>query len=343
MKTYEEYLEEAKAKPVVFTFGRFNPVTNGHEIAVNDIIKKAKGGTPMIFTSQSQDPKKNPLSYNDKTKYLKKFWGKMIVKNTSIKTAFDALKWLSDQGYKDVTLVVGSDRVAKFTKYITPYIKHKDPSKSYDFDKFEVVQAGAVRGKGNEMSASRMREAAKEGDYDFFRKGVPSMCSEKDAKGMYDAVRKGMGIREQVSEYLEFGTDLTTKKYKKWTPGQSFVEEITSVDLKQVEAFADKIFAKVGIDVEFTRHFLERANDKRNGKQINVAELIRLFKETYKKHGKNIPKLGTDAQAVLNDTQTDLNLPFVLKWDKKAEEFDLVSKTIMRKKDFKTSNPKLKV
>ena len=95
--------------------------------------------------------------------------------------------------------------------------------------------------------------------------------------------------------------------------------------------------------MEFTRHFLERVNDKRNGKQINVAELIRLFKETYKKHGKNIPKLGTDAQAVLNDTQTDLNLPFVLKWDRKLEEFDLVSKTIMRKKDFKTSNPKLKV
>ena len=91
MLTYEEYLEEAKNKPVVFTFGRFNPVTNGHEIAVNDIIKKAKGGTPMIFTSQSHDKDRNPLTYNDKTKYLKKFWGKMVVKDTSIKTAFDAL------------------------------------------------------------------------------------------------------------------------------------------------------------------------------------------------------------------------------------------------------------
>ena len=340
MLTYEEYLEEAKNKPVVFTFGRFNPVTNGHEIAVNDIIKKAKGGTPMIFTSQSHDKDRNPLTYNDKTKYLKKFWGKMVVKDTSIKTAFDALRWLSDKGYKDVTLVVGSDRVAKFRQYITPYVKHKDKSKSYEFDKFEVVQAGAARGKGNAMSATLMRKAAKDGDFEFFSKGVPSMCSKRDARAMYDDVRDGMGIRE---EYLEFGTKKTTKKYKEWTPGQSFVEEITSVDLKQVEAFADKIFAKVGIDVEFTRHFLERVNDKRNGKQINVAELIRLFKETYKKHGKNIPKLGTDAQAVLNDTQTDLNLPFVLKWDRKLEVFDLVSKTIMRKKDFKTSNPKLKV
>ena len=49
------------------------------------------------------------------------------------------------------------------------------------------------------------------------------------------------------------------------------------------------------------------------------------------------------SEAVLNDLQTDVNLPFVLKWNKKQKEFELVAKTIMRKKDFKTSDPKLKV
>jgi len=108
-----------------------------------------------------------------------------------------------------------------------------------------------------------------------------------------------------------------------------------------VEKFADKIFAKVGIDIEFTRHFLDRVNDSRNGKDITVAELTRLFKQTYKKHGKKIAKLGEDTQAVLNDLQTDINLPFVLQWD--GKEFDLIAKTIMRKKDFKTTNQKLKI
>jgi len=339
--TYDGYITEAKTKPVVFTFGRFNPVTAGHEIMIKDVIKQAKsrGGQPMIFTSQTQDNKKNPLSYKDKIKFLKMFWGKIIIKDSKIQTAFHALEWLSKKGYKNVTLVVGSDRVERFEKNVRPYVK------SYGFDHFEVVQAGIKRGAGNEMSASKMRKFAADGDFESYKKGMPSGASEQDAQKVYDAVRKGLGIREQ---YLEFGTNLTTKKYKEWTPGQPISddkvdEEITSIDLKQVESFADKIFAKVGIDVEFTRHFLERANDKRNGKEINVAELIRLFKETYKKHGKNIPKLGANAQAVLNDTQTDLNLPFVLKWDQKAEEFDLVSKTIMRKKDFKTSNIKLKV
>ena len=219
MIRYTEYLKEAKAKPVVFTFGRFNPITSGHEIAINDIIKqaKSKGGTPMIFTSQAQDKKKNPLSYNDKTKYLKAFWGKMIVKDKKIITAFDALKWLSDNGYKNVTMVVGSDRVAAFEKNIRPYIKHKDKKKSYEFDHFEVIQAGVARGKSNAMSASLMRKAAEDGDFDFYKKGVPSMASVKDAREMYDAVRSAMGLKE---EYLEFGRPETTKRYKEWTPGE---------------------------------------------------------------------------------------------------------------------------
>ena len=36
---------------------------------------------------------------------------------------------------------------------------------------------------------------------------------------------------------------------------------ITKSDLDAIEKYADKIFAKVGIDIEFTRHFLDRVND----------------------------------------------------------------------------------
>lgn len=114
---------------------------------------------------------------------------------------------------------------------------------------------------------------------------------------------------------------------------------LTSKDLDTVEKYADKLYKSLGVDIEFTRHFLDRVNDTRNIKQITVAELIRLFKQSYKKYGKQIPKLGNDAQAVLNDIKTDINMPFVLKWD--GKEFELIAKTIMRKKDFKTSNKKL--
>ena len=120
------------------------------------------------------------------------------------------------------------------------------------------------------------------------------------------------------------------------------LEEITKNDLNQIEKYADKLFAAVGIDIEFTRHFLDRVNDARNKKPINSAELIRLFRLTYKKHGKKIASLGPDAQAVIHDMETDVNMPFVLNLDKDGM-IDLVAKTVMRKKDFKTSNQKLRV
>jgi len=120
-------------------------------------------------------------------------------------------------------------------------------------------------------------------------------------------------------------------------------EEVTQADLRSIEQYADKLFKAIGIDVGFTRHFLDRVNDERNRKQITTDELTALFKKTFEKHGKKIPKLGPDAEAVINDMQSDINMPFVLKWDRDSEELDLVAKTVMRKKNFMTSNQKLTV
>ena len=116
--------------------------------------------------------------------------------------------------------------------------------------------------------------------------------------------------------------------------------EVKRSDLIQVETYADKLFAALGIDITFSKHFSDRVNHPRNGKPINAAELIRAFRETYKKYGKKISKLGDDAQAVINDMKTDINMPFVLNKTKNGE-FELIAKTIMRKKNFSTSNQKL--
>lgn len=115
--------------------------------------------------------------------------------------------------------------------------------------------------------------------------------------------------------------------------------QLSKQDLDGIEKYADRLYQAVGIDVEFTKHFLDRVNDARNQKQITAAELIRLFKQSYKKFGKRIAQLGPDAEAVINDMQTDVNMPFALKWD--GKELDLIAKTVMRKKNFATSNQKL--
>ena len=116
---------------------------------------------------------------------------------------------------------------------------------------------------------------------------------------------------------------------------------ITKSDLDQIERYADKLFAALGIDVEFTKHFMDRVNDTRNVTQITPAELVRLFKQSYKKYGKKIAKMTDDANAVIHDMKTDINMPFVL--NHKKGEIELVAKTVMRKKNFttSTSSPKL--
>jgi len=120
-------------------------------------------------------------------------------------------------------------------------------------------------------------------------------------------------------------------------------QKITKEDLKNLEVYADKLFRALGIDVEFTNHFSRRVNDPRNKKQITMEELTRLFRESYRKYGRRISELGPDAEAVINDMLTDINVPFVLQWDPKNKELDLVAKTVMRKKDFRTSNPILRI
>lgn len=121
-------------------------------------------------------------------------------------------------------------------------------------------------------------------------------------------------------------------------------ENMTSKQIDEVEKFADKLFGKLNIDVDLSgRHLYDRINDSRNGKPITAPELIAMFKKTFRKHGKDIKKMGAGIQAVIKDTNTDLNLPFMLKWDKKTDELDLVAKTVMRKKKFQTSNQTLEV
>ena len=147
-------------------------------------------------------------------------------------------------------------------------------------------------------------------------------------------------IKEQVEGYTEeeWGDILFAKELKL----RQLTERVSKSDLDQIEKYADRLFAAVKIDVEFTKHFLDRVNDERNKKPINTAELIRLFRLTYKKYGKKIAKMNPDAEAVITDMETDVNMPFVLNLDRNGM-LDLVAKTVMRKKDFKTKDQKLKV
>ena len=196
--------EERKGKKAVLTFGRFNPPTSGHELLINKLVQEAKKrrADNYVFASHSQDSKKNPLDSKTKTDYMKSFFKKSnIIYNTKIRTIFDAIRYLRDIGYTDITVMVGGDRTAEFESRIRPFVDHSDPNKSLNLDNFEVVSAGdrsaaasGVRG----MSASKLRAAVAQDDFDTFRMGLPSTAKEQQAKKLYKTLRKNMGINEEL-------------------------------------------------------------------------------------------------------------------------------------------------
>ena len=188
---------------IVFTFGRFNPPTTGHEKLIEKVasVAKRKNADFMIFPSQTTNPKKDPLDFSTKVKYMKKMFPKYsrnIIKNTKVKTAFHIASLMYDMGYKTAIMVVGGDRVTEFDTRLNRYNGEKGPHGFYDFeDGIKVISAGD-RDPDSEgvsgMSASKMRAAAVANDFEKFKGGLPD--SFKSGEKLFSDIRKGMNINE---------------------------------------------------------------------------------------------------------------------------------------------------
>jgi len=187
---------EGKDDTVVIGYGRMNPITVGHEKLVNKVtsVASSKGATPQVYLTRSQDPKKNPLDYNDKIAYAKKAFGNKIVAKSNARTIIEVMKELQNK-FGKVVLVVGSDRVNEFNKLLNKY-----NGKDYTFDSIEIVSAGDRDPDANDvsgMSASKMRMLAAAGKPDEFKKGLPRKL-QRDADRIYNDVRDGMKLAEEL-------------------------------------------------------------------------------------------------------------------------------------------------
>lgn len=195
--------ETQDAKTIAITFGRFNPPTVGHKKLIDRVKAEAKGGEYRIYPSQTTDPQKNPLSPSEKVKYMKMAYPQhadYISTNTKLRTIFDVLTSLYDDGYTDVTIIVGGDRVSEFKSLALKY-----NGQLYDFNDIIVTSAGdrdpdadGVEG----MSASKMRAAAAEGDFETFKKGIPNEMGLKDKERLFKAIRSGMQL-ESVEDFCD--------------------------------------------------------------------------------------------------------------------------------------------
>jgi len=185
-------------------FGRFNPPTVGHGKLLA-AAKKAAGGEDLkIYPSRSQDPKKNPLDPDMKISFMKKMfsdYSENIVNDDEMRSIFNVLTTASEQGYRSVNIVVGSDRQAEFENLAQKY-----NGELYDFDLIRVISAGVrdADAEGVEgMSASKMRKAVVDDDFDSFRRGTPKELDDGDTTALFNAVRQGMGAKKKKKEVAE--------------------------------------------------------------------------------------------------------------------------------------------
>jgi len=206
--------EEEKTKrgsdALTLVFGRFNPPTTGHKKLL-DTAKGISGENDFrIYPSRSHDPKKNPLDPGTKIKFMKQMFADYedeIVNEKDMKTIFDVLMTAQEEGYKEVTIVVGSDRLGEFKNLATKY-----NGDLYDFESIAVVPGGTrdSDAEGVEgMSASKIRKAVKDDDRKAFERGIPSSLGDDEINNLWNELKRSMGL------------DVTTEKKDKKTAKES--------------------------------------------------------------------------------------------------------------------------
>ena len=182
---------------LTIAFGRFNPPTTGHEKLLDSVASSSDDNDYMIIPSRTQDKKKNPLDADTKVSVMQKMFPKhkdKIINDKNNKTIFDVLKKAHTDGYANVRILGGADRVKEFEKLTGNY-----NGKLYKFDNLEVRSAGDRDPDSDDvtgMSASKQRKAAAEGDIKTFMKGVPKSLSQKDAEQLFKKIRTAMNIKE---------------------------------------------------------------------------------------------------------------------------------------------------
>ena len=185
---------------LTIAFGRFNPPHAGHQQLMDTAAAAAEAEESdyMIVPSRSNDPKKNPLDADTKVAFMRGMFpqhSSRIQNDQNTRTIFDVLKKAHNDGYTNVRIVGGADRVKEFDKLANNY-----NGSLYQFDNVEVVSAGdrdpdadGVEG----MSASRLRLAASENDFKTFMSAMPEGMPRRDAQQLFDTVRNTMGINEE--------------------------------------------------------------------------------------------------------------------------------------------------
>jgi hypothetical protein len=302
-------------KTAVFSFGRYNPISLGHQKLFDAmaILARKLDADMHIYSSHTQDDKKNPLNYKDKIKFLKLSFPKYKngVIDSDAKTIFDVIKELAAMGYTDLVFAVGQDRKKQFNDAIKPYINtdHKDAIK---LNSFNIISAGKRDPDSDDdveaISASKLRDFAKDGDYINFAKGISQELSTANKKVLYELVRNGLKINnleaKTMKEETKPGFDPAGNPSRMWQSFRKwfYIEEEDSekqpdsdflvVDKKTKERHLPiKVNGKVDTNLMGAAHAALTKNFRGQAyKGPDKAGALNKLKALYKKEKMDLPE-----------------------------------------------------
>lgn len=183
--SFKRILSESKSDTVVFQIGRFNPITKGHEenVRYGEKIAREKDAQYILFTTQTHDGQKNPLDFETKVKYLKKFFDVNVSADKTLKTPWQILESLAKK-FKNIYFIVGEDRVEEFQRM-------HNYTEKLGIEHLEVLESGK-RQAG--VSGTDMRNYVKLNQFDKFKENLPKSATDEDAKELFALVKTGLRI-----------------------------------------------------------------------------------------------------------------------------------------------------
>ena len=200
--SFKSFLVEEE-KTLYVVWGRMIPPTIGHEKLLDALKDKAGTNPYRIYLTQTQDNKKNPIPFVQKVKFARKGfpqYARQIMLDRKLKSMFDMATAVYDEGFKKLVVVAGSDRVREFDVTLNKYNGKKGRHGFYNFQNISVVSAGQ-RDEESEgvdgVSGTKLRKMATDGDFGKFAQKMPKRLSNADSKAVFNAVRKGLGLKEQ--------------------------------------------------------------------------------------------------------------------------------------------------
>ncbi len=271
--------QKPKSDTLTMTFGRFNPPHVGHGKLIDKTAEVAgESGDYRIYPSRTQNPAKNPLPPKEKVEYMKKLYpqhSQAIQDDDSVKSIINALEKAHKEGYKNVNIVVGDDRVDEFQNLVKKYNKSAEEGGLYQFGNINIQSAGErkeAEGQSDtsveSMSASRMRKAAASGSFEEFRSGLPSYLDQDIANQLYNAVRKYMKVSEStelwsIAPKLDKANLQESYRNKKLFPIGSLVESMnTGLVGKVIRTGVNYVIALTEDNIVFRSwiHDIDKAN-----------------------------------------------------------------------------------